>query len=75
MLSTRVVPGMGLDDKMKVKDKSEDVKGHVKEAVGEATDNPRLEGERRADQADAHVREAGEHVRDVARDVKDAFAN
>ena len=55
---------MGLDDK--IKNAAEDVSGKVKEGVGKAAHNEKLEAEGKADQAKAHVKKAGE-------DVKDAF--
>lgn len=55
---------MGLDDK--IKNAAQDAKGKVKEAWGDATDNPDLEAEGQADQAAANLKKAGE-------DVKDAF--
>lgn len=55
---------MGLDDK--IKNAAQDAKGKVKEAWGDATDNPDLEAEGKADQAAANLKKAGE-------DVKDAF--
>lgn len=55
---------MGTDDK--IQNAAEDAKGHAKEAVGHATDNPNLEAEGQGDQAKAHLGKAAE-------DVKDAF--
>ena len=55
---------MGLDDK--IESASEDLGGKVKEGVGKATHNEKLEAEGKADQAKAHVKKAGE-------DIKDAF--
>ncbi len=62
---------MGLDDK--ISNKTEDAKGKGKEAAGRATDNPRLEGEGKGDQASASMKGAGEKAKDAAKDVKDAF--
>ena len=62
---------MGLDDKMS--NKAEDLKGQGKEAAGKATDNPRLEGEGKGDQASASVKQSGEKLKDAAKDAKDAF--
>lgn len=56
--------GMGDD----IKHNMEDMKGKAKEAVGDATDNERLEAEGRADQTEANLKKAGD-------DVKDAFTN
>lgn len=57
---------MGLDDD--IKHNMEDMKGKAKEAVGDATDNERLQAEGVADQASAKVKKAGQ-------DVKDAFTD
>ena len=50
----------------KAKHAAEDMAGHMKEAAGKVTDNEKLEGEGKADQAKANVKKAGD-------DVKDAF--
>lgn len=55
---------MGMDDKMK--NAAEELKGKAKEAVGDMTDNEKLEAEGKMDQAKANLKQAGE-------DVKDAF--
>jgi uncharacterized protein YjbJ (UPF0337 family) len=55
---------MGTDDK--VHNAANDVAGHVKEAAGKATDDPKLQAEGQADQTKAHLGKAAE-------DVKDAF--
>ena len=55
---------MGLDDKMR--NSAEEAGGKLKETVGDATDNERLEAEGKADQFGANMKQAGE-------DVKDAF--
>jgi uncharacterized protein YjbJ (UPF0337 family) len=62
---------MGMDDKMG--NKGEELKGKVKEGVGDATDNERLQAEGEADQASAKAKQAGEHVKDAAKDVGDTF--
>ncbi|MCW3493002.1 CsbD family protein [Microbacterium sp. SSM24] len=56
--------GMGDD----IKHNMEDMKGKAKEAVGDATDNERLEAEGKADQTKANLKKAGD-------DVKDAFSS
>ena len=56
---------MGLDDK--ISNAAEDAKGKVKEGVGKATDNERLEAEGHVDQAKADVKNAGEDVKDTFR--------
>jgi len=62
---------MGMDDK--AAHRAEDVKGKAKEATGKATDNPRLEGEGKGDQASASMKSAGDKAKDAVDDVKDAF--
>jgi uncharacterized protein YjbJ (UPF0337 family) len=62
---------MGMDDQ--ASHKAEDLKGKAKEAAGKATDNERLEGEGKGDQASASVKSAGDKAKGAAEDVKDAF--
>ena len=62
---------MGMDDKMK--HKAEEAVGRGKEAVGDMTDDERLEAEGRGEQAESKFKQAGDHVKDTAEDVKDAF--
>ena len=57
---------MGLDDK--VRNEAEDVQGKVKEGVGKATDDERLEAEGKADQFSSDLKQAGEKVKDAFRD-------
>lgn len=57
---------MGLGDK--AENAAQDVAGKVKEGVGKATDNERLEAEGHADQAAADVKQAGEKVKDAFKD-------
>ncbi len=52
----------------KLDNAAENMGGKAKEAVGDATDNKRLENEGRADQTSADLKDAGEKV-------KDAFKN
>ena len=54
---------MGFDDK--VDNKSEEVAGKVKEGVGKATDDERLEAEGKGDQASSSLKQAGEKIKDV----------
>lgn len=58
---------MGLGDKLE--HAGEEAKGKVKEAVGDATNNPNLEAEGQADQAEANVKQAGDKLGDAVRDV------
>ena len=62
---------MGVEDK--ASNKFKDAKGEVKETVGKATDNEQLEGEGKADQAEASVKDSVEKLKDAAGNVKDAF--
>ena len=57
---------MGLDDK--AENKAEIAKGKVKEGVGDATDNERLQAEGEGDQASGNLKQAGEKVKDAFRD-------
>ena len=54
---------MAFDDK--VDNKSEELGGKVKEGVGKATDNERLEAEGKADQTSSNLKQAGEKVKDA----------
>lgn len=60
---------MGLDDKLK--NMAEDVQGKAKEAVGDATDNERLQAEGQADQASAGFKEKIEDAKDWIKDKLD----
>jgi uncharacterized protein YjbJ (UPF0337 family) len=55
--------------------KSDDVKGRVKEAVGDLTDNEDLKREGQADRASGKAKEVvddlGEKAKDVVDDIKD----
>ena len=54
---------MGLDDK--IKNAAQEATGKTKEAVGEATDNERLQAEGHADRTEANLKQAGENVKDA----------
>jgi uncharacterized protein YjbJ (UPF0337 family) len=58
---------MGIGDK--IQNKAQEVGGKVKEAVGDATDNERLQAEGAADQAGAKAKQAGEAVKDGVKDA------
>jgi uncharacterized protein YjbJ (UPF0337 family) len=45
--------------------KGEQAKGHVKEAVGELTDDDSLRAEGKADRASGKVKEMAEHAKDA----------
>ncbi len=57
---------MGLLDK--AKNEGEIAKGKVKEGVGDATENDRMEAEGQADQTSGNTKQVGEKVKDVFRD-------
>lgn len=54
---------MGTDDKFEAK--ADELKGKVKEGVGEATDDRGLEAEGKADQAKGHLKESVEKIKDA----------
>ncbi len=62
---------MGAEDK--ASNSFKDAKGEVKETIGKATDDEQLEGEGKADQAEASVKKGFENLKDAAGNVKDAF--
>ncbi len=49
----------------KMKNKAEELGGHGKESVGEATGDRDLQAEGQKDQATGNVKQAGEKVKDV----------
>ena len=49
----------------KIGNKTQEIKGKVKEGVGDATDNRSLENEGRADQTKGNLKQAGEKVKDA----------
>jgi uncharacterized protein YjbJ (UPF0337 family) len=57
---------MGMADDMK--HNAEEMKGKVKEGVGDATDNSSLEAEGKADQAKAKIGKVGDDIKDVFTD-------
>jgi uncharacterized protein YjbJ (UPF0337 family) len=54
---------MAFDDK--ADNKAEELGGKVKEGVGKATDDERLEAEGKADQKSSKLKQAAENVKDV----------
>ena len=60
---------MGIDDK--ISNATQDIVGKVKEGIGDATDNERLEAEGRADQAEATVRKGVEDMKDGVKNTAD----
>jgi uncharacterized protein YjbJ (UPF0337 family) len=59
---------MTVDD---MKSKAEQAKGHVKEAVGELTDDDKLRAEGKADRASGKVKGMAEHAKDAVEDKVD----
>jgi uncharacterized protein YjbJ (UPF0337 family) len=57
---------MGLEDK--VNNQAENAKGKVKEGVGKATDDERMEAEGKGEQFKSDMKQAGEKVKDAFRD-------
>ncbi|MBX7269375.1 CsbD family protein [Micromonospora sp. Llam7] len=56
---------MGVEDKFN--NTTENTTGKVKEGVGRATDDERLEAEGRGDQMRANLKQAGEKIKDAFR--------
>lgn len=50
---------------------TDDIKGRIKEAAGDLTDNERLENEGKADQAEGKVKDAVDTARDKLGDAAD----
>lgn len=57
---------MGADEKLG--NVARDVSGKLKEGAGRATDDPGLEAEGRAEQAEADLRQAGEKIKDALKE-------
>ncbi|MGK2958983.1 MAG: CsbD family protein [Acidimicrobiales bacterium] len=64
---------MGTQDK--ASNSAQDIKGKIKEKVGEATSDENLEDEGKADQAESAVRDVGEKVKDAASKIKHALTD
>jgi uncharacterized protein YjbJ (UPF0337 family) len=54
---------MGLDDQ--IDNAGTDLGGKVKEGLGKATDDERLEAEGKGDQFGANIKQAGEKIKDA----------
>ena len=54
---------MGDDDK--IRNKGQELRGEVKEKVGEATDDEALANQGRGDQTASNLKQAGEKVKDA----------
>lgn len=64
---------MGTQDK--ASNKAQDIKGKVKETVGKAIGDAKLEREGKTDQAKSSVKDVGEKVKDAASKVKDTITH
>ena len=60
---------MGIDDK--ISNKTEDLAGKAKEAVGDATGDDELKNEGKGDQLSAALKDGVESVKDAAENIKD----
>ena len=54
-----------MSTKDKISNKTEEIKGKMKEGAGDATDDKSMENEGRADQAKGNLKQAGEKVKDA----------
>ncbi len=62
---------MGSSTEDRAEGRWDETKGKVKEAVGDATDNERMEREGKTDQVRGKGEQAKGHVKDAAQNVKD----
>ncbi|MGP0031812.1 MAG: CsbD family protein [Acidimicrobiales bacterium] len=62
-----------MGNKDKASNKTQDIKGRVKEKVGSATGNAELESKGKTDQSKASMKDAGEKIKDAASKVKDSL--
>jgi uncharacterized protein YjbJ (UPF0337 family) len=60
-------------DKEHVKGAARKIEGSVKDALGKATGNEKLQAEGKADKAEGSVRQSTGDVKDAGRNVADAF--
>lgn len=51
--------------------KAEEIKGDMKEKLGDATDNERMQAEGAAEERSAKVKQVGDDLKDAAHDVRD----
>ena len=57
---------MAADDK--IDNKTDELKGKAKQAVGEATDDKDLKAEGKGDEAKGNIKQAGEKIKDAFKD-------
>lgn len=55
----------------KIKHQAEEAKGRLKKNVGDATDDPEMEAEGRAETLSAEAKQAGDKIKDAAHEVKE----
>ena len=58
-----------MSEKDKISNKVEELKGRVKEGVGDATDNEQWQAEGKVDQAKGNLKQSGEKVKDAVKGV------
>jgi uncharacterized protein YjbJ (UPF0337 family) len=56
---------VAMSERDKLSNKAQDLKGNIKEKVGDATDNRDLEAKGQSDQTKANLKQAGEKVKDA----------
>lgn len=65
------------DEKLRIEGEIDQVKGEVKKAVGQATDDKRTEAEGLLDEVKGNIKEgladAGDKAEDVVNDIKNRF--
>jgi uncharacterized protein YjbJ (UPF0337 family) len=65
------------DERLRVDGEIDQVKGEVKKAVGQATDDKRTEAEGMVDEVKGNIKEgladAGDKAEDMIKDIKDRF--
>jgi uncharacterized protein YjbJ (UPF0337 family) len=59
--------------KDKAANEAQNLKGKIKEGVGDATDDESMQAEGKGDQASADLKQRGEQLKDAGKNVKDAF--
>jgi uncharacterized protein YjbJ (UPF0337 family) len=57
----------------KVKNKLQMAKGHGKESMGRAADDPDLRARGRGDRMQGGAKQMGEHLKDMGKDIKNSF--
>jgi uncharacterized protein YjbJ (UPF0337 family) len=57
--------GRVMADNNKISNKAQELRGKVKEGVGDATDDPALERQGKSDQTKGNLKQAGEKVKDA----------